>query len=105
MPKVISMQQLKILLQTPPVRIIDIRQPAEYKENKLFATENIPYDTLIRYPDKYLKPNEAVYLICDDGSGSFRCAKILEIQGYTAVSIRYGYIGIGGTGACNKVWK
>ena len=103
MPRVISIQQLKQLAQFS-IRVIDIRDKKDFKPHRWFEAENIPYDKLMLDPEKYLKPGETVFLICVNGTVSYRAARILEAQGYEAISIRFGYIGSAGSSTipCSK---
>jgi len=71
--------------------IIDTREPYEFAHYHLPTAVNIPYQTLVMYPERYLNHHDTYYLICDYGSVSHRAASILESYGYSVVSIIGGY--------------
>lgn len=74
-------------------KIIDIRSKIDYDENNL-GTINIPRLTLLSDPSMYLNKNDEYYLLCDKGTVSFSCARILNALGYKCYSIKGGIKGI-----------
>ena len=55
MPKSISISQLNQLMSTKPQPIIiDIREPYQFAGYHLNTAVNIPYQTLVMYPERYL---------------------------------------------------
>ena len=52
MPRSITMAQLSQIMSTNPV-IIDIRDPYQYAQFHLPTAVNIPYQTLVMYPERY----------------------------------------------------
>ena len=74
--------------------IIDIRENYEYKMGHIDNSINVPMDLILLVPEKYLKKNKVYYLICDKGTVSLSCAKILNALGYKCYSIIGGIEGI-----------
>lgn len=93
MPKTISASQLSQLINSSQkkILIIDIRSPYEFAEFHLPKAINIPYHSLVMYPEKYLKLNTTYFLICESGSESYRACIMLEPLGYRVVSVQGGY--------------
>ena len=90
MPRSITMAQLSQIMSTNPV-IIDIRDPYQYAQFHLPTAVNIPYQTLVMYPERYLNLRDTYYLICDHGVESYRACMMLEPAGYKVISIAGGY--------------
>ena len=90
MPTTITYQELsKITGQNH--HIIDIRPSHEYAKYHIPNAINIPYDTLMMYPDTYLKKDQTYYLICAYGSLSHRACTILQSYGYHVANVKNGY--------------
>ena len=89
-PKIVTLDQLS-RMASPQMKIIDLREPQAFNQSHRPDAINIPYDKLLLCPEKYLNETDAYYLLCDNGSVSYRAAYILEIQGYNTASIRSGY--------------
>lgn len=96
MPKTINRNQLFQLITNSNQKpiIIDIREPHEYAAYHLPTAINIPYQTLVMYPEHYLKANTTYFLICESGSESYRASMMLEPLGYRVVSVEGGYYSI-----------
>jgi len=92
MPRSITLAQLNQIMNPC---IIDTREPYEFSRYHLPTAINIPYQTLVMYPERYLNPNETYYLICEHGSVSYRASSILDAYGYRTISISRGYESIG----------
>jgi rhodanese-related sulfurtransferase len=50
------------------IQLIDIREPYEYKGGHLPSAKNIPMDTILANPDKYLDKTTEYHIICHSGS-------------------------------------
>lgn len=74
--------------------IIDIRYPSDYENYHLDNTINVTRINLLKNPDKYLSKEKENYLLCDKGTVSMSCAKILNALGYNCKSIKGGMEGI-----------
>ena len=75
-------------------KIIDIRNSLEYDNNHVSNSVNIPRLKLLSKPDIYINKGNKYYLICDKGTVSLSCAKILNALGYNCYSIIGGIEGI-----------
>ena len=93
MPRSITMAQLSQIMNTNPM-IIDIRDPYQYAQFHLPTAVNIPYQTLVMYPERYLNHQDTYYLICAHGGESYRACVMLEPSGYKVISILGGYSNI-----------
>ena len=93
MPRSITMAQLSQIMNTNPM-IIDIRDPYQYAQFHLPTAVNIPYQTLVMYPERYLNQQDTYYLICAHGGESYRACVMLEPSGYKVISILGGYSNI-----------
>ncbi len=85
----ISMKEfMKIMDQ---VNIIDIRSIENYNRNHIPNAKNIPWQTLLLYPEKYLSKKEVYYLYCQKGTRTKQITNVLANQGYKVVNILGGY--------------
>ena len=84
----ISLQELANI--TAP-HIIDIRPPLNYNNGHIPKAINIPYNSLIINPSKYLNKNENYYIYCKKGITSAGLCKLLSNMGYKTYSISGGY--------------
>lgn len=71
-------------------KIIDIRSSLDYIEKNIKGSKNIPKLILMANPDMHLNKREEYYLLCDKGTISLSCAKILNALGYNCFSIKGG---------------
>lgn len=90
MPKSITTAQLSQIIVSNPF-IIDIREAYEYAPFHLPTAVNIPYQSLVMYPERYLNRKDTYYLICQHGGESYRACLLLEPAGYKVISIAGGY--------------
>ncbi|MDE5977120.1 MAG: rhodanese-like domain-containing protein [Turicibacter sp.] len=90
MPRSISIAQLNQIMNTNP-KIIDVRDPYQFAQYHLKTAVNIPYQTLVMYPERYLNFQDIYYLICAHGGESYRACTMLEPYGYKVMSIAGGY--------------
>lgn len=74
--------------------IIDIRSSLDYNLENLKESINVPRLILLSKPDNYLNKEDEFYLLCDKGTVSLSCAKILNALGYKCFSIKGGFEGI-----------
>lgn len=91
MAKTISLTQLGVLVKNGNPVIVDIREPREFSRYHLPGAKNVPYQNLVRSPERFIKKGEPIYIICGHGSVSYRAAQILRSFGYEAISISDGY--------------
>jgi len=85
----ISIKELSEKINT--VDIIDIRSKQSYNNNHIPTAINIPMETLLINPNKYLKTNNIYYIYCQKGISSSKISQILNKMGYHTVNIIGGY--------------
>lgn len=73
------------------VNIIDIRIIENFNRSHIPNAKNIPMDSLLANPHKYLKFNENYYIYCQKGLVSPRVCNILRSKGFNVVNILGGY--------------
>ena len=71
--------------------IIDIRSNQSYNNNHIPNAKNIPSETLLNNPSKYLEKNKTYYLYCQKGITSIRLCSLLNNLGYKMVNVNGGY--------------
>lgn len=71
-------------------KIIDIRSYLDYSEYNIKESKNIPKIILMANHSDYLNKEDEFYLLCDKGTVSLPCAKILNALGYKCFSIKGG---------------
>lgn len=76
--------ELEQLLGSKP-KIIDVREPYEYKEGHIPNAINVPLGKISTY-----QPTEKVYLICHSGARSQAASKQLQKQGFDVVNVTGG---------------
>lgn len=74
------------------IDLIDIREINEYKSGHVPKAKNIPMNTLLAQPDKYLKKEKVYHIICHSGGRSRGATQQLTRLGYQVVDV------LGGTG-------
>ncbi len=81
----ISYDNLKRLIkENGNLKIVDIRSPQEFAENRIKSAINIPlYDLGRRYKEMLPNKNQPIILYCQYGSRSRQAYQILEAKGYT----------------------
>ncbi len=88
-------KKLKELLEKEKVsakNIIDIREGYELQNGKVKNSKNVPMNTLIANPSKYLTKEEIYYLMCQTGVRSFSTSIILKLKGYKVKNVYGGYL-------------
>lgn len=75
------------------VNLIDIREPYEYSAGHVQTAKNIPMNTLLTIPEKYLDKNKEYYIICQSGGRSTSACNYLSKLGYNVINV------VGGTGS------
>lgn len=89
MPNSISIQELKKLEKN--INIIDIRSITSFNNNHIPGAQNIPFDSLIVNPNKYLDKYNIYYIYCQKGHKSLKTVQILNSLGYKTINIIGGY--------------
>lgn len=72
------------------IDLIDIREPYEYKGGHLPTAKNIPMDTILEAPEKYLDKSKEYHIICHSGSRSSMTCGILKENGFNIVNVAGG---------------
>lgn len=85
----ISVQELKRIGHS--INIIDVRSIESFNNNHIPGAKNIPFNSLIISPGKYLDKNNIYYLYCQKGQKSLKTCQILSSLGYNVVNINGGY--------------
>jgi len=62
-------------------QLIDVREPEEYAGGHILGARNIPL-TQLRMRMKELRPDQPIYLYCQNGLRSGRAAQMLYRKGY-----------------------
>lgn len=88
----VTVRALAEVIKTGRARLIDVREPHEYRAGHVPGAELMTMATVpLRIAD--LPHNEKLYVICESGARSFQVCAYLEQHGYQAVTVQ------GGTGA------
>jgi sulfur-carrier protein adenylyltransferase/sulfurtransferase len=93
-PDEITVQELKNALEQPQlkIRVIDVREPDEYRLAHLAGVDSIPLSVLPQRIGE-LDPKQTTYLHCKGGVRSLKALKILQEHGFRQVkSVRGGLV-------------
>ena len=71
-------------------KLIDVREPEEFKSGSLKTAKNIPMGEIMNNPDKYLKKDSTYYIFCQAGGRSSKTCSHLAKQGYDVVNLTGG---------------
>lgn len=72
------------------IDLIDVREPYEYKAGSILTAKNIPINTLLGMPGKYLDQRKTYYIMCQSGARSRRAAGELKRKGFNVVNVSGG---------------
>jgi len=78
------------------VNLIDIREPYEFKNKSIKSSKNIPMNSLLNSPNKYLNKEKTYYIMCQSGGRSTMTCKMLKNEGYDVINVSGGvgsYVG------------
>ena len=92
--KVINVNDIDNLIGT--IDLIDIREPYEFESGSIKTAKNIPMQTLLNNPDKYLKKDKEYYIVCQSGGRSSMACNSLKSDGFNVIDVSGGvgsYIG------------
>ncbi len=87
----INTNELKELLNTETLDLIDIRNNYSYLSGTIENAKNISSNSLIANPSKYLEKNKKYYIFCNNGSSSEFVCNYLYKLGYNVINIVGGY--------------
>ena len=86
--KVVNVNEIDNLIGD--IELIDIREAYEYKEGSIKTAKNIPMQTLLGNPDKYLKKDKEYYLVCQSGGRSSMACNSLRQKGFNVINVAGG---------------
>lgn len=78
------------------ISLIDIREPSEFRSGSIKTAKNIPMNTLLSHPEKYLEKDQPYYLVCHSGARSQSACRQLTNAGYDVTNVAGGvgsYVG------------
>lgn len=81
--------QIKISEIENKNNIIDIRTSTEFNEFNI-GGRNITRINLLRNPEYYLDKNNTYYIVCNKGTVSLSCSRLLNALGYNCYSVAGG---------------
>ncbi len=84
----VSVDQLATLL-ADGVRVIDVREPAEFEQARLAGSELIPLSSILERVDDF-RGERPVYVICRSGGRSMQACNFLAGQGVDVVNVSGG---------------
>ena len=84
-----DVMQVKISEIENKNNIIDIRTSSEFNEFNI-GGRNIIRMNLLKNPEYYLDKNNTYYIVCNKGTVSLSCTKILNALGYNCYSVAGG---------------
>lgn len=75
----------------PEYNVIDIRDNYSYKNGHYKNAINIPMNSLLNDPGKYLNINDTYYIYCNRGINSKRTCELLRLLNYKVINVIDGY--------------
>lgn len=84
-----DVMQIKISEIENKNNIIDIRTSTEFNEFNI-GGRNIPRMNLLKNPEYYLDKNNTYYIVCNKGTVSLSCSRLLNALGYNCYSVAGG---------------
>ena len=84
-----DVMQIKISEIENKNNIIDIRTSTEFNEFNI-GGRNITRMNLLKNPEYYLDKNNTYYIVCNKGTVSLSCSRILNALGYNCYSVAGG---------------
>lgn len=91
--KTITTKELKVLLATEKVQLVDVRTPKEVKQGAIKNALFVNYfdadftEKIVKKLDK----DKPVYLYCRSGNRSGKATKILQEKGYEVYNVLGGF--------------
>lgn len=91
--KSIKVSELNAMDESQLKRVIDVRSKAEYKQEHVKGTKNVPLEKLVNNPTAFIKAEGDYCVICQSGMRSKRAISLLKKQGYqNLTNVKGGYI-------------
>ena len=86
---IISASEVDFYIRQGKYTLIDLRDPAAYREGHLKGAWNVPYEEFLRMEEK-LDRNQKYLFYCDRGGSSLDVCKRLSRRGYHVDSMLGG---------------
>lgn len=86
--KVVNVNEIDNLIGN--IELIDIREPYEYRGGSIKSAKNIPMQTLLSNPNRYLEKNKEYYIVCQSGGRSSRACGELRKSGFDVINVSGG---------------
>lgn len=84
--KTVSPQGLATLVNQQNARVIDVRDPAEFRSGHIAGSENIPYARLAEHlPQLKSEPDRPIVVVCNIGQTAGAAGQQLRAAGLTQV--------------------
>ncbi|MCD8153846.1 MAG: rhodanese-like domain-containing protein [Clostridiales bacterium] len=87
--EMISAKMLDEYVDRPGARILDLRDPEEYRISHVRGAENLPYRELEEI--RGLSRENLLIFYCDRGGASIKAAKLLAEKGYDTRAVVGGF--------------
>lgn len=84
-----DVMQIKISEIENKNNVIDIRTSTEFNEFNI-GGRNITRMNLLKNPEYYLDKNNTYYIVCNKGTLSLSCSRLLNALGYNCYSVAGG---------------
>lgn len=84
-----DVMQIKISEIENKNNVIDIRTSTEFNEFNI-GGRNITRMNLLKNPEYYLDKNNTYYIVCNKGTVSLSCSRLLNALGYNCYSVAGG---------------
>ncbi len=84
--KLVTAEEMQILLEQKDVQLVDVRTPQEYIEGNIENSQNIDFNSPT-FADDIVKLDKSkpVLLYCKSGGRSAKCAKKLQEAGFIKI--------------------
>lgn len=89
----IDSYELKNIMNSKNINLIDIRDSYIYSFGTIGDAKNIPFNYLMTNPNDYLDSNKEYYIFCNSGNSSYKLCQYLSKLGYNVFNIIDGYQG------------
>lgn len=84
--------ELSTLLASAPIRLLDVRTPAEFENGHISGAYNVPVDHLHEHAAEIRAARGTVVLICQSGQRAQRAERLLQSAGMANVQVLDGGI-------------
>ena len=93
--KTIKKHELKEILKTKTIQLVDVRTPTEYKKGHIKKALNINFFNQNQFVSEFKKMNKEtpIYIYCRSGNRSSKAAKQLADLGFKNIyDLKQGYM-------------